>query len=335
MPVVKPSKSLAVCAGLAAAAMALSACAGAPDADSKTSADGYPVTVNSCGTTTSVDAPPENAVTLNQGATEVALALGVEDQMAGTAYLDDEVPEKWEDAYDSVPVLADEYPDHETLLAANPDLIYASYESAFDKEVAGSPDDLAESGIDAYLSPFGCADTPDEASFETVWDEVESVATIFGVPERADTIKEDQQAELKRLDQENAGADLDVFWYDGGDKTAFAGAGQGGPQLIMDAIGATNVFADLDGGWADVSWEKVVDADPDVIVLADAASSTAKEKIEHLKNDPALKKLRAVREEAFITIPFSESTPGVRLVDGANRVASQLDGLDNADGSAQ
>ena len=37
-----------------------------------------------------------------------------------------------------------------------------------------------------------------------------------------------------------------------------------------------------------------------------------------------LSKLQAVKDERFVTIPFSESTPGVRLADGAASVAKQL-----------
>lgn len=40
----------------------------------------------------------------------MVLALGLEDQLAGTAYLDDAVPPKWKRAYDEVPVLSKEYP---------------------------------------------------------------------------------------------------------------------------------------------------------------------------------------------------------------------------------
>lgn len=313
---------------LLGASIVLSACTGAPEADdSKASSDGYPVTIENCGHTTTVNARPEKAVTMNQGATEVALALGVEDHLAGTAYLDDEIPAKWKQAYDSVEVLADKYPDRETLLSVEPDLVYASYVSAFDEDAAGSREELAEAGIPSYLSPFGCADKPDEATFETVWQEVEDVAEIFGVPERAAEIKQDQQADLERLAEGNAGQGKRVFWYDSGDDNALAGAGQGGPQLILDAVGATNVFADVDGVWAEVSWEGVVEADPDVIVLADAEWSTAEEKITNLKQDPALQDLRVVQEEAFATVPFSESTPGVRLVEGANRLAEQLKDL--------
>jgi iron complex transport system substrate-binding protein len=315
---------------LAATALLLTACGGAPEADDPAAAAGYPVPVDNCGVTSSVAAEPSRAVTMNQGATEVMLALGLQDRMAGTAYLDDAVPQKWQAAYDSVDVLADEYPDRETLLETRPDFVYASYTSAFDREAAGPADDLAEVGIASYTSPLGCGDDvprPD-VTFETVWDEIDTVADVFGVPDRADDLRADQQDELTALADQAAGDGTEIFWFDSGDKTALAGAGGGGPQLIMDAVGATNLFADLEGGWADVSWERVIDADPDVIVLADAAWSTADDKIAMLESDPALSKLRAVQDASFVVLPYSETTPGVRLADGARAVADGLTALD-------
>ena len=146
----------------AAAALVLAGCAGAPEADRAAEATDDPafaVDVTSCGHTSTLDAAPERAVTLNQGATEVLLALGLEDRMAGTAYLDDpEPPARWVEAYASVPVLSKEYPTREELLAAEPDFVYASYVSAFDPKVAGTPEELDGLGIGSYLSPFGCGD---------------------------------------------------------------------------------------------------------------------------------------------------------------------------------
>ena len=315
-----------------AAALLLSACGGAPDADQKktTASDDYPVKAVSCGFTSTIETKPRRAVTMNQGATEVALALGVRDQLAGTAYLDDAVPDKWKSAYDSVKVLSKEYPDRETLLAAKPDFVYGSYASAFGKEAAGSQSELSRAGIGSMTSLFGCGENKPsrDVSFESVWDEIAMVSDVFGVPERAAKIEADQKATLEKLRTGDAGAGTDVFWFDSGDKTAYAGAGEGGPQLILDAVGATNVFADVKGGWADVSWEKVVESDPDVIVLADASWSTADDKIKQLKKDPVLSQLGAVKGKRFVVIPFSESTPGVRLVDGAQHVAEQLTALD-------
>src|SRR5699024_2979403 len=175
------------------AVLALNACAGAPEAESKSSSEGYPVTVENCDRTVTIDSKPERAVTMNQGATEVALALGVEDQMAGTAYMDDEVPERWAEAYNSIEVLSDEYPDKESLLNVKPDLVYASYSSAFSKDGVGPRDELKESGIDSYLSPFGCDEAPDKAEFDDVWQEVTDVAEIFDVPQNADKIIDAQK----------------------------------------------------------------------------------------------------------------------------------------------
>jgi len=310
----------------------LAGCADAPAAEEKPVADGghFPVEVTSCGFTSTLNAPPERAVTLNQGATEVVLALDLADRLVGTAYLDDEVPQKWRTAYESVPVLSEQYPSREALLKAAPDFAYASYGSAFDRKAVGSREELADSGIASYTSPFGCGEEGErpETTFESVWREVDAVADAFGVPERATALREAQQRQLEELAASAAGEGVDVFWYDSGEKSAFTGAGGGGPQLVLDAVGATNLFAHVEGGWADVSWEKVVESDPDVIVLADAAWSTAADKIAYLEGDPVLGQLRAVREQRYVTIPFSESTPGVRLVDGAVSVAEQLEALD-------
>lgn len=327
---IKPS-SLPI--ALATAALLLAGCAGSPESDVAASPEtaGFPVTVESCGNSSTIAKKPQRAITMNQGATEVVLALGLEKQLAGTAYLDDAVPAKWKAAYDSVKVLSKEYPDHETVLAAKPDFIYGSYASAFDKENAGTQAELDKLGIASFTSLFGCGENNPSAdvSFESVWDEIDIVAKAFGAPDRAAAIRADQKKTLATLAEEKVGDGLDVFWFDSGDKTAFAGTGEGGPQLILDAVGATNVFADLKGGWADVSWEKVIAADPDVIVLADASWSTADDKIAMLEKDPALSKLKAVRNKKFVVLPFSESTPGVRLVDGAVAVADGLGSINS------
>lgn len=325
--------SLAV---LSATALLLAGCAGAPEADGGSGDAGtaaeshFPVEITSCGHNATLEEAPQRAVTLNQGATEVALALGVEDQMVGTAYLDDEIADEYAEPYDQVPVLAKEYPAREKFLAAEPDFAYASYASAFDAEAVGTQSELASSGIESYLSPFGCDDAEmPEPSFEAVWDEITAVGKAFGVPKRAEELVTEQQARLQELAHESAGEGTDVFWYDSGDDTPLAGVGDNGPQLVLDAVGATNVFADLEGGWAEVSWEKVVEADPDVIVLADASWSSAEQKKRRLQRDPVLNTLRAVQEEAYVTVSYSESTPGVRLVDGATAVGQQLAALED------
>ena len=126
------------------------------------------------------------------------------------------------------------------------------------------------------------------------------------------------------MKQKAAGKVKKVLWYDSDEKSPFVGGGAGGPQIILDTIGATNVSANVAKGWDNVSWEDVVKADPDYIVFADASWSTAASKQAYMEADPALSQLKAVKNKAYITVPFSESTPGIRLVDGAEKVSEQI-----------
>lgn len=62
----------------------------------------YPIAVTNCGITRTYDRAPKRAVSLNQGPTEVLLALGLETSIVGTAYLDDFIWPKYKAVYDKV-----------------------------------------------------------------------------------------------------------------------------------------------------------------------------------------------------------------------------------------
>ena len=47
----------------------------------------YPVGITNCGVPSWINAKPNRAVTMNQGTTEIMLALGLHEDMVGTAYL--------------------------------------------------------------------------------------------------------------------------------------------------------------------------------------------------------------------------------------------------------
>ena len=95
-------------------------------------------------------------------------------------------------------------------------------------------------------------------------------------------------------------------------------------RLIMDAAGLTNIFADVHDTWTSAGWEQVVAADPDVIVLVDAAWNTADKKIAMLEANPATSQLTAVREHRYLTVPFAAGEAGVRTADAAVSLSEQL-----------
>ncbi|MXX36547.1 MAG: ABC transporter substrate-binding protein [Gemmatimonadetes bacterium] len=104
----------------------------------------------------------------------------------------------------------------------------------------------------------------------------------------------------------------------------FAGACCGTPNEIIRQVGAENIFADAEGNWATVSWEEVVDRDPEAIVIIEADRSTADEKIELLTTNPAYADITAVQNKRFIIVPFSATTLGIRNVAAVEDVAKGL-----------
>jgi iron complex transport system substrate-binding protein len=316
----------------------LAACGGSADAPAPTTTaaatvaaapatTAAPAAFDNCGVEVAVGEQPARAVSMNQAATEVLLALGLQDRMIGTAYIDDAVAPAFATAYAAVPVLAAEYPSREVLLAQQPDFVYGSYSSAFEPEAAGTRASLAGLGIGSYLSPFGCSDTslrPARVSLGGVFAEVADIGRVFGVGDRADALIAEQRAALAAVTADPPGTGLKVLWWDSETKAPFVGTCCGGPAMMLDAVGARNVFADVDGSWANVSWEQAVAADPDVVVLVDATWDTAASKRAYAQKSRALRDLRAFREQHIVELPFSDTTPGVRVVAGIQSLADGL-----------
>ncbi|GAA2442743.1 ABC transporter substrate-binding protein [Streptomyces macrosporus] len=303
----------------------LAACgsAGGEEKGRATPAEGFPLTVTNCGVRTVFEAPPERAVTMNQHTTEILLALGLRDRMAGTAYLDDAILPEYRDDYEDVKVLAKEYPSKEVLLGANPDFVYGGYASAFDKAAGRDRASLEEAGIDTRLNVESCADGP--VGTDELRTEITEVARVFGVPERGEALLAEQERRIERVEKRLDGVERpSVFVYDSGDASAFTAGGGGIGNEIISAAGGENVFADLDDDFGDVSWEQVIERAPEVIVVYDYGGTTVEAKKKRLLDDPALANVPAIRNERFAVLPLSSAVLGVRVADAVEDLAGQL-----------
>ena len=309
------------------AAPAEPAASGSPAAPASPAAF-TPVTVDNCGTEVTVTTPPTHVVTIKSTSNEMLLALGLQGSLVGTAFSDGPVPARYAAAAANVPVLSDKVPGPEALLAAAPDFVYGGWESNFSADGAGDRKTLAERGIGTYVSPAACKEKgyqPDPLTFEDVFGEIREVASLFGVTDRAETLIATQQRALAGVTK--PAEPTTALWYSSGADTPYVGAGIGAPQLMMDEVGLTNIFADVHDTWTSAGWEAVVAADPDVIVLVDASWNTAEKKISQLEANPATNKLTAVREHRYLTIPFPAAEAGVRNADAVVSLSKQLAAL--------
>ena len=148
------------------------------------------------------------------------------------------------------------------------------------------------------------------------------MSEITSIPDAAADLVATQRAALDAIEPSDAG--LTALWYSSGDDTPYVGAGIGAPQMIMDGAGLENIAADVEDTWTSMGWEAIVAADPDVIVLVDAAWNTAEQKIAHLESNPATAALPAVQQQRYLVVDFPATEAGVRNVGAVESLVDQL-----------
>lgn len=314
---------------LATAGCAGPASGGAPaDSGAPTAAEtGSSWSFENCDAEVTIDRPIERVVAVKSTSIEMMLALGLRDRIAAVAFPDGPYADEWAPA-DPPPVLSERVPSQEAVLDVAPDLVYAGWESNLTAEGAGERDALARLGIATLVAPSACTEPdarPDPLTWDDVWSEIELAGRVFDVSDRAADLVARQQRRLAAVTPDTRG--LSALWYSSGSDTPYVGGGIGNPQLVMDAVGLTNIAADVHESWASLSWEAVVDADPDVIVLVDSSWGSTAKKIAQLESNPATAALTAVRAGRYLVVPFAAGEAGVRSAEAVETLSAQLTGL--------
>lgn len=286
----------------------------------------YPLTLQNCGAEVTFAAAPRRIVTIKSTATEMLLSLGLADRIVGVGFQDGPLPAELAEAGKNLAVLADKLPSQEVVLEKEPDLVYGGWESNFAADGVGERSALAKLGIATYVAPAACRSVkPVKLTFDALFGQIEELGSIFDVGTAANDLVERQRAILASIVPDRRG--LKAVWYSSGTKSPYVGANTNAPAMMLEAIGLTNVFANVDDGWTSVSWEALVDANPDVIVLVDAAWNSAAQKKQMLAENPVTSKLEAVQRQRYLVLPFPASEAGVRNATAAADLANQLKAL--------
>ncbi|ASR47729.1 Fe3+-hydroxamate ABC transporter substrate-binding protein [Paenibacillus kribbensis] len=265
---------------------------------------------------------PKRAVTLNQHATEVMLALGLESSMVGTAYLDDQILPEYKAQYEKIPVLAKQYPSKEVFMAAAPDFAYAGWKSAFNDKNLGSREELAEQGVATYVQESSNKPGP---TLEDVYLDILNIGRIFRVEDRADKLVGDIRKQVQSIQTQIGTVEKapKVFVYDSGEDKPFTAANNYLTSLIK-SVKAKNIFGDVNKSFAEVSWEEVVSRNPDVIVILDYGDTSLEDKEKLLLSKPALAGVEAIKNKRFIVLPLSAAAEGIRAPIALRTLAAGL-----------
>ena len=255
---------------------------------------------------------PEKAVTLAQFMTETLLALGLEDKMTGTALLNEEILPEYKKAYEKIPELEmgeGHSISKESFVATEADFV-SGWEQSITEEATGSLEELEERGV----VPFVSSGLAPDATIESVYNDFILLGKIFEVSERAEKVVAKMKDEVKNIaDKTKDIKDRPrVLIYDSGEGEAFVG-GSGLPNNLIELAGGENIYKDLGHDYATVSFEDIVQKNPEIIVVTEYYSGiTGDEKIKFLKNNPALKDVDAVKNNRIYKIGLIDLAPGIR-----------------------
>ncbi|MEX3017612.1 ABC transporter substrate-binding protein [Gymnodinialimonas hymeniacidonis] len=283
--------------------------------------------VQSCEREVAFEGVPQAAVSHDINLTEMMLVLGLTDQMIGYTGISgwNKLDEEMRAGVEELPELAERYPTTEVLVGAEADFFFAGWN--YGMRVGGevTPETLERFGINVYELSESCIHVgmEQEVTLDLMYNDLRNLGAIFGVEERAETLISGYQAELTEIiaGLNTEGEAPRVFVYDSGEDTPFTAGHFAIPTAMIEAAGGVNIMDDFRESWGTVSWEAVVERDPEVIIIVNYGEVTAEQKMEFLRNSPALSGISAVQNNRFVVLEYVEATPGPRNINAVARLA--------------
>ena len=311
------SKVTALCAMLLAMLLCMTACGQTAQKAKDDNSEGFTLSNAILGEDHefTYTAAPQRVVTLASPATEMLLALGLEDNIVGYAMQENEIPEKYKTAFDSLNCITDGWTvSQEMIMALEPDFMMFWN---------GSPDYTYDFLSANNISTYTMTSDIDGAKIESVYDDFTNMGKIFGVEKRAEEIK----AKIDPVAEKMADVEpVSVVYIDAysSEEAAFTA----GDALVADIFrkaGGENVINNTTDPWLNVSWEEIAAADPEWIVIGVyEGAADADSWLEFLKNHPACSQMQAIQNENFIITGLVDLTVGERIADTVPMLASQF-----------
>lgn len=264
-----------------------------------------PITVlDDAGREVTLAGPPHRIVSAAPSATELAFAVGLGDEIVAVDKFSNYPPEAT--SKPSIGSYVD--PDLESIVGADPDLVLVT-----DVHLAKLVPALEARDIPALVL--------NAKSLDGVYLDLLLLGRISGEEERAATLLDELRQRVAKVEQAVAGATA-VRTFVELDPTLFTA----GPGTFLDDLvrraGGTNIAAGATTAYPQLSAEKVVGANPEVIILTDEVLGVSPGAVSARQG---WAEVSAVANDRIAVIdPDIVTRPGPRIVDALEQIAHIL-----------
>ena len=283
-------------------------------------------TVESCNRTVTFEESPKKAISNDVNLTEMMLVLGLADRMVGYTGISGwkTLDEEMRAGVKELPELSQKYPSKEVLVGADADFFFAGWN--YGMKVGGevTPETLDPFGIKVYELTESCIHimNKSKANMEDMYNDLLNLGRIFSVEDKANELINNYRMEIQELTKNiNTDDPLRVFVYDSGEDTPFTAGFYAMPTALIEASGGKNIMNDFKKSWGTVTWEEVIDRNPEVIVIVNYGNVTAEQKKEFMMSNPAFAGIDAVKNDRFVTLEYVEATPGPRNIKAIKKLS--------------
>ncbi len=265
------------------------------------------------GREVSLTLPAQKIVSIAPSNTELIFAVGAGTQVIGRDTFSDYPAEAL-----ALPDMGSGYPSYnvEAIIALEPDLVLGSPLTAPEQIQA-----LADQGLNVYV-------LPNPKTLDDLYLNLLTVGKLTGHEAEAAALVDGLQARVKAVTEKTASVQEKPLVFYELDASQDANAPwTTGPGTFMEMLlglaGARNAGSVLQGEWATISREELLQQDPDFILLGDALYGGVTP--EAVAARPGWETLTAVKEGRVYE--FDDNTvsrPGPRMVDGLESLAKLL-----------
>ena len=325
--------SLAACSGGTPAETQAPAAETTPAQAEETtgSSSHYPVTITSydyAGNPVeyTYERAPERVLCVYQGCIETMIALGLEDHVAASYGLDNEVKDEWKDGFAQMNYDESVFaPDKETVTLLEPDMIF-SWGSYFSDEKLGDVYEWNDKGTGTYINSNTARGG--SRTLENEYTDILNIGRIFDVEEKAQAL----------VDEVRTQVDAALAAVEGQESVRVAVIQPSGERIMnrgADSL-AGDMVRSLGGELAkpdgsDISKEDLVACDPDVIFViymprpGEGEETVKQAQLSVITEDPALASLSAVQSGRVYPVMLGDVyASGPRTIDGVRALAQGM-----------